>query len=243
VNAFWLVLSSALVFSLSGCKKDTSNTIVFALSADYPPFEFMDHDAIKGFDVELAKMIAHEIKKEAQFQDMQFSSVLAALHSRSVDAAISTIAITPERQKHFDFSDSYHEDSLFLLHPKDRIFHHQDDLKNKKIACQLGTTMDVWLKEHTDHTVIIRTKTTSQAVEDLKAGHVDGVLIDSAQAVTFARQNPHLAHTFIAKSDHGYGIALPKGSPLKPAINRALGVLKANGKLDQLKAKWFENAQ
>ncbi len=36
-----------------------------------------------------------------------------------------------------------------------------------------------------------------------------------------------------------YGIALPKGSPLVPRVNAALGALIANGTVQRLETKWF----
>ena len=70
----------------------------------YPFFEYKVKGELVGFDIELGKMIAQELGKKAEFQDLQFSSILAAVQSGMVDAAISTISITEERQKTFDFS-------------------------------------------------------------------------------------------------------------------------------------------
>ncbi len=232
-----------LSFLLSGCKEDTTNQITFATSAEYPPFEFYQNNEIKGFDIELARLIAKEMDKEAKIQDMQFSSILAALQNGSVDAAISTITITEERKKNFDFSDSYYEESMSVLYPKASPLKGKTSLKYKKIACQLGTTMEIWLKNNTSGTEIILMNNNNQAVEALKAGHVDGVLIDSVQAVSFASQNPGLAYSFMARSDNGYGVAVKKGSKLKEDINKALQALKEKGELKKLQKKWLESAE
>ena len=54
-------------------------------------------------------------------------------------------------------------------------------------------------------TQIITMDNNNQAIEALKAGHVDGVLIDSVQGATFSQQNAGLSYAAIAKSDTGYG--------------------------------------
>lgn len=241
-NILWAACIS-LALLLSGCKKDNANKITFGVSVEYPPFEFYQNNTMKGFDIELARLIAQEINKEAKFEDMQFSSILAALQNGSVDAAISTITITQERKKNFDFSDSYYEESLSVIYPEASPLKDKDSLKHKKIACQLGTTMEIWLQNNASDTEIVLMDNNNQAIEALKAGHVDGVLIDSVQAVSFAAKNPGLAYTFIAKSENGYGIAVKKGSELKDQINHALQSLKEKGVIDKLKEKWLESAE
>jgi polar amino acid transport system substrate-binding protein len=235
--------SVSMALFLSSCKEYSKNKIVFATSAEYPPFEFHENDKIKGFDIELAILIAREMKKEAKFEDMQFSSILAALQNGSVDAAISTLTITQERKKNFDFSDSYYEESMSVIYLKGAPLKDRESLKHKKIACQLGTTMEIWLRKNVPSSEVICMNNNNQAVEALKAGHVDGVLIDSVQAVSFSSKNPGLSYEFIAKSENGYGIAVKKGSKLKEEINNALKALQQKGEINKLKKKWLESVK
>ena len=238
-----LAASIWLTLVLSGCKEENENKITFAISAEYPPFEFHQNNVINGFDIELARLIAKEMNREARFEDMQFSSILAALQNGSVDAAISTITITEERKKNFDFSDSYYKENMSVLYPENSPLKDKASLKHKKIACQLGTTMEIWLKNNTSNTEIVLMNNNNQAVEALKAGHVDGVLIDNVQAVSFASKNPGISYAPIAKSENGYGIAFKKGSKLKEDINHALQSLRKKGEIDKLKKKWLESSE
>lgn len=241
-KSFALVSILTTVF-LSSCEDGEKNYIVFGISAEYPPFEFYKSDSLVGFDIDLAKLIAKEINKEAKFEDMQFSSIMPSIQNGSVDAAISTITITEERKKNFDFSESYYEESISVIYKEHLPLRNKESLNNKKIAAQLGTTMAIWLKNNLPDTELIIMNNNNQAVEALKAGHVDGVLIDSVQAVSFASKNQGLAYSFIAKSENGYGIAVKKGAKLKEDINSALQSLNEKGELDKLKNKWLESAQ
>ena len=73
-NYFGLLLLSALIL-LVGCGDDNSdNEIRFVTSADYPPFEYKEHGELVGFDIELAKLIASELGKEAVFEEVEFSN-------------------------------------------------------------------------------------------------------------------------------------------------------------------------
>lgn len=244
IKKFLAAIYIMLTLILSGCDDDKKTEIlVFATCADYPPFEFYQNNELKGFDVELAQMIAQELKKEAKFEDMQFDASLVALQNGSADAAISTITITEDRKKNFDFSDSYHEESLAIVSKETAPLKSKNQLSKKKIACQLGTTMEIWLKDHAPDTEIVLINHNNQAIEALKAGHVDGVLIDKAQAIAFTSKNPGLVYSIIAKADNGYGIAFKKGSKLKDEINKALALLQQNGKVKALEAKYLESTE
>ena len=234
-----IVLLSTL--ALYGCNEDkSSNIIKFSTSAEYPPFEYHENGEIKGFDIDLAKAIAKELGKEAKFEDMQFSSVLLALQDTSVDAAISTITITKDRQNNFDFSEPYYVESMAMVFVKDKPILDKSQLSKKKIACQLGTTMEIWLKSNYSDVKIIAMNNNNQAIEALKVGHVDGVLIDQMQGKVFSNKNSNLDYTIIGQSETGYGIAFKKNSPLKEQVNKALKALESNEELEKLKKKWLE---
>ena len=244
-NSMKMVLSAVLLLAVGGCGNPhkLGNIISFGISAEYPPFEFIQQGVLKGFDIDLARLIAKQLNKEAIFENMQFSTILPATQSGHVDAAISTITITLEREKNFDFSISYYVESLAMVYADNAPIAKASQLPGKKIACQLGTTMEVWLKEHAPHTEIITFDSNPQAIEALKAGHVDGVFIDGVQATIFSKKNVNLSYSMLAQSDTGYGVAVKKGSPLKDEINAALKALENNGELSALKKKWFGEGQ
>jgi len=224
-----------------GCSKNQdSNKLVYAVTADYPPFEYISSGILTGFDVELAELIAEKLGKKAEFKDIQFSSILPAVQSGIVDAAISTLTITEQRKKNFDFSIPYYFESLAIVYDQDTPLTSKNDLMEKTIACQLGSTMEIWLKDNAQKATIITLDTNLFAIEALKAGRVDGVLIDTAQAKVFTNKNSSLAYKVIANADTGYGIAMKKDSPLVAMINEAIQNLQDTGELAKLQKKYFK---
>lgn len=237
-----LLMMSTLV--MSGCNEDKpKDVLTFSISAEYPPFEYYENGKVTGFDIELAELIAKELGKKAIFEDMQFSTMLAALNTNSVDAAISTLTITEERQKNFDFSDPYYTETLATVFPKDKPVTDQAQLSHKKVGCLLGATMEIWLKKHVPDAEIISMDNSNQIIEALKAGHLDVAFMDGIQGAIFSQKNPQLSYAIIAQSDAGYGVALQKSSPLTPQINQALKTLKANGELQKLQQKWMKGTE
>ncbi|CEG55631.1 ABC transporter substrate-binding protein [Legionella fallonii] len=242
-----LLTTSILILStiaLSGCSgEEKPNTLHFATSAEYPPFEYLDHGELKGFDIDLAKLIAKELGKEAVFDNMQFSSILPAVSFGQDDMAISTITITPERQVNLDFSTPYYFESMAVVFKTEHPLDSTEKLAHKKLACQLGTTMELWTKKYAPTAELISMNNNNQAIEALKAGHVEAVIMDGAQGLVFSQKNPGLSFALIAKSDDGYGIALAKNSPFTTQVNQALQKLQDSGAIAKLQQQWLEGVQ
>ncbi|ETO93359.1 substrate-binding periplasmic protein [Legionella oakridgensis] len=243
MQRFILIFVCSLLLIISGCykEKNKSNELRFSTAAEYPPFEYIEHGNMKGFDIDLAQLIAKELGKKAIFDDLQFSTVLTAVASGQDDAAIATITITNDRKKNFDFSRPYYFESMVAVFKHQAPIKNQQQLAGKKVAAQLGSVMDIWLHQHIASADIITFDSNNQAIEALMSGHVDAVVVDGAQGRAFSQKYPELSYHVLAKADDGYGIALQKNSPLTKQINQALANLIKRGDISKLKKKWLED--
>lgn len=240
MKVFKNLVYASIFIVIQGCvaKKDL-NTLHIATSAEYPPFEYMEGEEIKGYDIDLARLIAKKLGKQAVFENMQFSTVLPALSSGQADMAISTITVTPERAQHFSFSDPYYHEHMAIIFKKSQPFTTPESLCHHKIAAQLGTTMAIWLQEKSACSLAVLTNTNPLAIEALKAGQVDGVLMDGSQAPIFGEKNEGLSYAPMGTAAAGYAMVFPKDDPLLPKVNEALKQLKAEGALQKLSDKWL----
>lgn len=114
-----------------------------------------------------------------------------------------------------------------------------DDLEGKVIGVQLGTTGDIYAEDVKDATVEKYNK-GADAVQALKQGKVDAVIIDNEPAKVFVSKNDDLKildDPFVVEE---YAIALKQGNDdLKAKINDALKTLKDNGTMDQILSNWI----
>ncbi|WP_115708578.1 ABC transporter substrate-binding protein [Legionella sainthelensi] len=235
--------SILFVFLFNSCKSNKEeHCLHFATSAVYPPFEYSEHGEIKGFDIDLARLIAKELGKEAVFDNMQFSTVLPAISSGQDDIAIATITITEARKNNFDFSEPYYFDGIAAVYRSNQPVVAQNQLQGKKVAVQLGSIMEIWLRETFPLVEITVLDNNNQAIESLISGRVDVVLMDGFQGKIFSNKYTELAYSLIAKADSGYALAIKKDSPLTPKINKALQKLKANGSIQKLETIWLKNS-
>ncbi|AMP88635.1 ABC transporter substrate-binding protein [Legionella pneumophila] len=241
-NIFLLSFISFFILISSCSEQKNQNILRFSTSAEYPPFEYIENGEIQGFDIDLAKLIAKELGKEAVFDNMQFSAVLPAVNSGQDDLAIATITITEERKKNFDFSKPYYFEGMAAVFDTSQPVKEISQLTGKKIAVQLGSVMEIWLHQHFPKAEITALDNNNQAIEALIAGHVDVVLMDGAQGSVYSKKYRGLSYSIIAKANEGYGVVLKKGSPLTDEINSALENLKAKGEIQKLESIWIKGS-
>lgn len=113
-----------------------------------------------------------------------------------------------------------------------------DDLEGKKIGVQLGTTGDIYASDYEGDdagTTIERYNKGTDAVQALKQGKVDCVIIDEQPAKAFVEKNSDLKILDDAFADEEYAICISKDrSDLTEAFNGAIEELKADGTLDDI---------
>ena len=78
-----------------------------ALEGDMPPFSFKQDGRLTGFDVELGELLAQELEVHPSILVTDSNDLLPGVESGKYDVAINHIALTPELQDRFDFSEPY----------------------------------------------------------------------------------------------------------------------------------------
>ena len=111
-----------------------------------------------------------------------------------------------------------------------------DDLKGKTIGVQIGTTGDALAGDVEDATVEKYNKYTD-AVQALKQGKIDAVIIDSDTAAVFTGKSDDITLLPEGFADEEYSIAVAlDNSDLQDEINSAISILESDGTLKQIKA-------
>ncbi|MBN2005938.1 MAG: basic amino acid ABC transporter substrate-binding protein [Anaerolineae bacterium] len=240
-----LFLAAAMLLSLlAGCAGGgASKKIVVATDATWPPMEFMDADKnIVGFDVDLMKAIAKEAGLEVEFKNVAWDGIFAGLAAGEYDAVISSVTITEERQKEFDFSEPYFNAGQIVVVGVDSAVTGPDTLSGYTVGAQIGTTGAIAVQEMAGVT-LKEYDEVGLAFEDLVAGRLDAVVCDTPTAVDFALQRAeYKAKLKIVGepfTDEYYGILVQKGNTeLLDLINKGLKAVQDSGVDKQLEVQW-----
>lgn len=215
-------------------------------NAEFPPFEYVnDNGEPDGFDIALIKAVGEKLGVTVQVDNMEFASLVSSIGTK-IDVSIAGMTVTEERKNAVDFSDPYYEAVQFVIVPEGSEIATADDLKNKSIGVQLGTTGDFIAEEIVGATVSQYNKAVD-AVNDLINGRLDCVIIDKNPALVFQSkfegQVKAIDGAAFAFEVENYAIALPKGDTvLAEQINTALKELIADGTFDALVAEYIEES-
>ena len=212
-------------------------------NAEFPPFEYVDDNGeADGFDMALCKAIGEKLGVEVKIENMEFASLVSSIGSK-IDIAAAGMTVTDERKESVDFSNPYYEAVQYVIVPADSDIAAADDLKDKTIGVQLGTTGDFIAEEYTSN--VAQYNKAVDAVNDLVNGKVDVVIIDKNPALVFETKFEGKVKA-IEGAQFGfeteeYAIALPKGdTALADAVNGAIDELKADGTFDELVKTYIE---
>ena len=184
---------------------------------------------------------------------MAFDAVIPAVQSGKVDFGMSGMTITEERQQFINFSDPYTTAVQVVIVSEDSDITCVDDLFNGgySIGVQLATTGDLyatWDLEDTGLCTVERFNKGADAVEALKAGKIDCVIIDNEPAKAFVAANEGLVILDTEYALEEYAIVFSfENEDLMDDFNAELAIMKDDGTLDAINAKYLgdsgENAE
>ena len=214
--------------------------LIVSTNAEFPPYEYYDANEIVGIDVEIAKAIADKMGLELEVKDGAFDAIIAEVVSGKADVGIAGMTATDERKQNVDFSDSYATGTQVIIVKEGSEIKSAADLEGKSIGVQLGTTGDIMATDVKDSKVEQYNK-GMDAVQALSQGKIDAVIIDNEPAKFYEKEVSGLKILDEAFAVEEYAIALKKGNTeLQTKINEILKELKAEGKIDEIIAKYIK---
>ena len=239
------IASMMVTGALAGCGSAETNetekdVIVMGTNAAFPPFEYIEGTEVVGFDVEIAKMIAEDLGKELEIQDMEFAQLLMAVDTGKIDFVAAGMTATEERAEQVDFTDGYFNSKQVIIVKEDETgIATSDDLVGKSVGVQLGTTGDLFVSgvEGID---VIQYDKAALAVADIINGKIDAVVVDEEPAKKIAENYDGIKLLEAPFIEEEYAIAVKKGNTeLLTEINEALDKLVEDGTYDKLYEEFF----
>jgi arginine/ornithine transport system substrate-binding protein len=218
-----------------------------------PPYTFLDEDGtFGGSDAEIATALCAAIRARCKLVPVPFPQSIAALEDRSVDAIVSDMTVTAEREELVDFTDVYRNAAnRFVARRHAGLEVSPEGLAGKKLGVKQNTVHDRYVTDLYGATAIIRRYSDlSELFVDLALGRNDAVLVEVAPARASFLQTPLGAdYEFVGPeiSDErwfgtGIGIAVRKGdNARREALNHALAAIRADGSYQRIIDRYFNS--
>jgi len=222
-----------------------------ASEATYPPFVLMNpQGTMQGFDVAIVKALCLQMKRQCQFYNIPWDSLIPSLKLGKFDILIGAIAITKAREQQVAFTHPYYQNSVsFVAANKTRVNLSKSAMTGKTVGIQGGTTFGQYLKALYGNRVNInRYPSEEEAFLDLQSGRADVVMGNTALVMRWLAQNNHHKNyrllggpIYDAKYfGKGYGFAVRKDNQiLLKQLNNALAAIKAGGEYKQIVHQYF----
>jgi ABC-type amino acid transport substrate-binding protein len=206
----------------------------------YPPFEQGKPGSYTGFDVELMEAIGEKIGRTPEFEDTSFETIFRDVAQGKFEAVISAATITEEREQAVDFSNPYYLSEQAVLVKEGSDIKSLEDLEGKTVAAQQGTTGLELAKEELGGSEIRPYPEGPDAVNALKSGTVEGVIIDAPVAQNAVEKSSGVEIAEKVPTEETYGIAVAQGeTELLDEINKGLKEVEDDGTYKTLYKKWF----
>jgi polar amino acid transport system substrate-binding protein len=232
--------------TVDGVKLVQAGKLTTCTHLPYEPFQFEKDGEIVGFDVDLVDEVAAELGVEQAIVNIPFETIQSgeALNAGQCDLAAAGMTITDVREENLDFSDPYFEATQALIAKTDSGLDSMEALSGKKLAVQLGTTGELYAKDHApDDTELVTFEDLALLLQAVKSGQVDAGINDNGVLLDYVQDNPDLAVTTEFDTGEQYGIGVRSGNTaLLEKINATLERVKSDGTYDTIYERWFGKA-
>ena len=224
-----------------------SGVLTMATNAAFPPYEYIEGGEVVGIDADIAAAIAEKLGLELQIEDMEFDAIIEAVKSGKADIGLAGMTVTPDRAEEVNFTASYATGVQVVIVTEDSAITSVDDLfaegASNVIGVQRNTTGDLyttWDLEDAGLATIDRYSKGAEAVQALKTGKVDCVVIDNEPAKAFVAEVEGLKILDTEYILEEYAGAMNKdNAELFEAVNAALEELIADGTVQAIIDKYI----
>jgi polar amino acid transport system substrate-binding protein len=245
-----LTLVGAIALLASGCGSSSDSStgseggpkLTVGSDIPYPPFEQGKAPHYTGFDIELLEAIAGKIGRTAEFQDTSFDTIFINLAQGKFEVVASAATITPEREKTVDFTNPYYLSEQAILVDEGGEIDSVEGLKGATIGVQKGTTGEEFVEEKGEAGEVRLYPTGPDAVNALKAGTVDAVVMDIPVAENAVNSSDGLEVSAAIPTEEEYGFVVAEGEEeLLEELNEGLAEVEEDGTYATIYEKWFKH--
>jgi polar amino acid transport system substrate-binding protein len=210
------------------------------------PYVFPDDKnpkVMRGFEVELADMLASSLGVKARFQPGDWKFVPSLIEGGQIDIALNGYELTPVRERDYLCSRPYYVYGLQLLVRTDSSIHSWSDIENNtgprtRIGALNDSAALTYLQKDPKIDAVGYNGTTD-SMNQVVGGVLDATLQDDCAAIYYADQFPKLRRVGRPVSEGFYVALMGKNEDrLHQAIDDALDQIIRDGKLKALYDRW-----
>lgn len=195
-------------------------------------YEGLDYELVAGFARTLGVRL--RVAPKPRFMDL-----IPALLAGEGDLIASTMSITPEREQQVDFTGPYFPVVVMVLARKGSGYSGLGALAGKRVGVPPGTTLEARAAKMGFASITPTARTAAEALRLLSSNEVDIVLMESSLALPVLAHEQGFEVIATLPEVEQYGIAVPTGSDLRPALDTFLSSTRNGRSFYQLVLRYL----
>nr|WP_319389511.1 transporter substrate-binding domain-containing protein [uncultured Cohaesibacter sp.] len=245
-------IAIAAAAALMACSAaSAAEKIRIGIDGAYPPFNQLSAAGeLSGFDVDITNALCAEMKADCEFVIQDWDGMIPALIAGKIDAVVASMSITEDRLKKVDFSKKYYNTPPAVAVLKDSDLKGTDisELAGLTIGAQVSTTHANYAEQKIPDIDLKLYPTADEYKLDLESGRVDAVIDDGVVLSEWVKSEAGACCKILMQltpdpkiNGEGAGIAVKKGNTeLADKLTAAIAAIRANGKYQEINAKYFD---
>ena len=219
--------------------------VIVGLDINVPPMGFLNEkNEIVGFDIDLAKEVFSD--KKVIFQPIDWDAKELELNSGKIDIIWNGMSKTPDRQDNMLLTGAYMKNKQIVIVNKNSTIEKLEDLKDKIVCVQKGSTGAESLRNHIISDKIkniVELENMVNCLNEVETFKSDATVVDEVVAKYYLNQksldkNFRILNQEISTED--YVIAVKKGNlELKNEIENRLSNLNKSDQAKKISKKWY----
>jgi polar amino acid transport system substrate-binding protein len=220
----------------------TKGVLTAAVELGNPGFAEGTLRTAHGFDVDVAKALARRMGLRVKLVDYPFGRLFLP-GAKPYDVALEFVTILPGRARFVDFSAPYYSSTQGVLVATDVTGPVTLERLRKLQVCakQVTTGLQYVQDVIRPQGLILEYATAAEALNALSTSICDAFVFDLPVLAAAKKAAPSRYGALAGRLGpvERYGVVLPKGSKLRPAVSKAIRSLQHDGTIRRLAAASF----
>lgn len=231
--------------------KGVWRTVRIASEGARPPYNYLEHNKLAGFEIDLARDLCARMKVSCSFIIQDWDGLIPGLLAHHYDAIMAAMEITDDARSKIAFSKPYiRMPSAFLISKQHVTLDTSPaGLVGKTIGVEAGGTHQSYVEDIFKQSEIRAYASLEEAILDLAEGRLDAVIGDKDALADYKKRRKE-ARCCVLGADvprdpayfgDGIGIGLRnEDKTLKAMFEKALDSCVADGTFAKIRSKYFD---
>jgi cyclohexadienyl dehydratase len=204
-----------------------SGVLRVGLTGDYAPFSIEQDGALRGADVELARLLANRLDVMPVFVRTTWGSLVGDLQKDRFDVAMGGVSVTPAREEVASFSAPYSSGGKTILSrcADARKFRSLAavDRRGVRVIVNPGGTNEQYVRANVHRATVVMFPDNRAIFDELRARRADVMITDDVEVELQTHRHADLCRAYSGTLTHAdKAILMPRDAELISRVNAAL---------------------